>query len=208
MPIEGIEQLIQGEVETTAEARQKFSRDASIFEVTPEAILYPKDVADLKALITHVSERRRAGVNVSLSARNGGTCMSGGSLTESYVVNMSRYFNRISPVDTVNRKLTVQGGVMHLEVEKATHPLGLYFPPYTSSHDICGIGGMIGNNASGEKSVKYGPTSSNVKRLKAVLSDGNEYEFGPLTATEVAAKRRLPGFEGELYRGVTKGKYS
>ncbi len=93
---------------------------------------------------------------------------------------------------------------MHIDVEKATHPHDLLFASYTSSRDICGIGGMIGNNASGEKSLKYGPTSANIKRLKVMLSDGEEYEFGPLTPKQLEAKKKLPTFEGKLYREMTK----
>jgi FAD/FMN-containing dehydrogenase len=145
---------------------------------------------------------RQQGQYVSLTARNGGTCMSGGPLTQSIVVDMS-HFNHIGEIDTKHRSVRVQGGVMHIDIEGATHPHKLLFAPYTSSRDICGIGGMIGNNASGEKSVKYGPTSSNVSSIRAMLSDGEVYEFGPLSVEELAKKKELPTFEGKLYREVT-----
>lgn len=199
-----IKSVIKGEVDTSTAARKAYSRDASIFEVTPAAILHPRDAKDLQRIVRYVTERRQEGADISMSIRNGGTCMSGGSLTESYMVDMSRHFNHIYPVDVRGRDVRVQGGVMHIDVEKATHPKGLLFAPYTSSRDICGIGGMLGNNASGEKSIKYGPTSANVKRLKVMLSDGNEYDFGPLTPKQVEAKKQLPTFEGKLYREMTK----
>lgn len=195
---------IQDKIDTTDEARHTYKRDASIFEVLPSGIAYPQDTAELQRLVVHISKRRQTDPAVSLTARNGGTCMSGGSLTKGYIVDMSRHFNHIEPVDLEGRSVWVQGGVMHKALEEATHPHGLYFAPYTSSHDICGVGGMLGNNASGEKSVKYGPTSANVGRIKVVLSDGEQYEFGPLSASEVAKKRQLPTFEGHLYREVTQ----
>lgn len=198
-----ITHIIKGEVSTSSAVRKTYSRDASIFEVTPSAVIYPKDVRDLSALVHYVSERNREGIDVSITARNGGTCMSGGSLTESYIVDMSRHFDHIGAVDVRGRDVWVQGGVMHLDLEKATHPHGLFFAPYTSSRDICGVGGMLGNNASGEKSVKYGPTSQNVERVKVMLSDGEVYEFGPLTARQLEQKKRLPSFEGKLYREMT-----
>ncbi len=201
---EAIKLIMEGEVDVSSPTLKKYSTDASIFEVTPTAVIYPKNIADLSVLVHFVSEKRREGVSVSLTPRAGGTCMSGGPLTQSYVVDLTRYFNSIDKVDTTTRTVWVESGVMYVDIEKATHHLDLFFAPYTSSRDICGIGGMIGNNASGEKSVKYGPTSSNIKRIKVLLSDGNEYEFGPLTVTELEKKKALPTFEGKLYREVTK----
>jgi FAD/FMN-containing dehydrogenase len=202
--MDDIKQVIRGEVDASSAARRTYSHDASIFEVTPMAVLYPRDTRDLSKIVHYVTERRLEGVDVSITARNGGTCMSGGSLTESYVVDMSRHFNHIGAVDVHGRDVWVQGGVMHIDIEKATHPHKLLFAPYTSSRDICGIGGMLGNNASGEKSVKYGPTSKNVERIKVMLSDGNVYEFGPLTPRQLEQKKRQPDFEGKLYREMTK----
>lgn len=200
---EAIQRVIKGVVDTSDIARKKASQDASIFEVMPEAVVTPVDADDIKSLVKYAVQQTRDGRKVSLTARNGGTCMSGGPLTESYVVNM-KHLNGIGAVDTAGYTLRVQGGVMHRHIEEVTHPLGLLFAPYTSSHEICGIGGMIGNNASGEKSIKYGATSKNINELKVVLSDGQEYTFGPLTRAEVEAKKRQPDFEGRLYRGVTE----
>lgn len=199
-----IGQLISGELDSSPTTRQKYSHDASIFEVAPSAVIYPKNVSDLKALVHYLTTQKKQGKSVSLTARNGGTCMSGGPLTESYVLDMSRHFNHIGSVNTHAKTVWVQGGVMHIDLEKAVHPKGLYFAPYTSSRDICGIGGMIGNNASGERSIKYGATSKNVEKIHVLLSDGNKYEFGPLTAHQVEAKKHQPDFEGEIYRQMTK----
>lgn len=202
--MEDLKKVIRGDVDISSAALKAYSHDASIFEVTPSAIVYPKNTTDLSRLIHYVTERNMEGADVSITPRNGGTCMSGGSLTEGYMVDMSRYFTHIGEVDKTGRTLWVQGGVMHIDAETKATEAGLLFAPYTSSRDICGIGGMIGNNASGEKSVKYGPTSENVKNLKVMLSDGEEYSFGPLTARQVELKKHLPTFEGKLYREVTK----
>lgn len=198
-----IKKLIKGSVETDKTVLHKNSRDASIFEVMPSGVITPQDSSDIQALVKYAVQQARDGNKISLTARNGGTDMSGGPLTEGYVLNMN-HLNGMGVVDVAGRTLRVQGGVMHKHIEEATHPLGLLFAPYTSSHLICGIGGMIGNNASGEKSIKYGATSKNINSLKTVLSDGNEYEFKPLTRAEVEEKKRQPDFEGRLYRGVTE----
>ncbi|HEU4830899.1 MAG TPA: FAD-binding oxidoreductase, partial [Candidatus Saccharimonadales bacterium] len=179
-------------------------RDASIFEVVPKGIIAPRYVSDITNLVQYASKKTRAGQYTSLTVRAGGTDMSGGPLTEGLVVDLTKYLNRVGEVDTVNRRVRTQGGAWHRDVEAATHPLGLLFGPYTSSHQICTIGGMVSNNSSGEKSVKFGATSDNVDRLSVVLSDGNEYEFGPLTRAELEAKKAQPDFEGEVYRRITR----
>lgn len=192
---------LKGEINTDDATRQRYSRDASIFEVLPMGVIAPKDASDLKILVDMATKLAAQGRPISFTARNGGTDMSGGSLTTGWVLDM-KHFNQVSPVDVYHKRIKVQGGVMHRDVEKATNAKGLYFAPYTSSHDICGIGGMIGNNASGEKSLRHGPTSHNIDRLKVLLSDGNEYEFGPLTRKQLADKLTQTDFEGDLYRGV------
>lgn len=192
-----------GSVDVSAEARQKASRDASIFEVTPAGIIAPKDVESIKAVVRWANDEVEAGNPVTFAARVGGTCMSGGSLTQGYILDLKQHFNHVGDVDAQARTIRTQSGAMHIAVETLAKNAGLLFAPYTSSRDICGIGGMLGNNASGEQSIKYGPTSSNVNEVKVVLSDGNEYTFGPLTRKEVEAKKQLPTFEGEIYRHVT-----
>lgn len=196
--------LFNGEVDTTEETRKKASRDASIFEVTPAGVISPRDVTDIQAVVRWANEQAESGNPVTLAARVGGTCMSGGSLTQGYILDLKTHFNYVGDVDTDARTITTQTGAMHLAVETAVKERGLLFAPYTSSRDICGIGGMLGNNASGEQSIKYGPTSDNVQSLKVVLSDGNEYEFGPLSRAEVEAKKRQPTYEGHVYRELTK----
>lgn len=195
---------LKGEIRTDSATRAAFSRDASIFEVVPQGVIAPKDADDLKTLVVMATKLAVQGRPTSFTARNGGTDMSGGSLTEGWVLDMNKHFNTVREIDDYHKRVRVGGGAMHRDVEKAARTKGLYFAPYTSSHEICGIGGMIGNNASGEKSLRHGPTSRHVDRLKVVLSDGNEYEFGPLTHRQLNEKLRQPGFEGDLYRGIVR----
>lgn len=193
-----------GDIDISDEARQLVARDASIFEVIPQGVIAPKDTNDIKATVLWANAQAEAGHAVTLAARVGGTCMSGGSLTEGYVIDLKRYFQYVGEVDRTSRTIQTQTGAMHLAVETKAKEAGLLFAPYTSSRDICGIGGMLGNNASGEQSIKYGSTSNNVAEVKVVLSDGNEYTFGPLSRAALADKLQQADFEGEIYRGVTR----
>lgn len=195
--------VFNGQVDTSESTRASVSRDASIFEVKPQGVIYPRDVDDIKSVVLWANSHAEAGRLVTIAPRVGGTCMSGGPLTEGYVLDLKKYLNNIGSVDIASRTITVQSGAMHIDVESKVAACGLLFAPYTSSRDICGIGGMLGNNASGEQSIKYGATSDNVNNVSVVLADGNEYSFGPLSRKEVEQKKQQPDFEGEIYRRVT-----
>lgn len=192
-----------GEISISEHARKKVSRDASIFEVMPAGVIAPRDSEDIRTVVAWAVRSTESGEPINFAPRVGGTCMSGGPLTQGYVLDLKKFYNRIGEVDKVSRTIHVQSGAMHVDVEKKAHESGLLFAPYTSSHEICGIGGMIGNNASGEQAIKYGSTSKNVGTLKVVVGDGNEYTFGPLSRQEVELKKQLPTYEGEIYRRMT-----
>lgn len=195
-------QSFNGDISVSEQVRKAHSRDASIFEVMPAGVISPRDTDDIRTVVQWAVRAAEEGRRVTITPRVGGTCMSGGSLTEGYILDLKTHYNKVGSVDTIARTIRTQTGAMHLAVESKATDAGLLFAPYTSSRDICGIGGMIGNNASGEKSIRYGATDKNIQELKIVLSDGNEYTFGPLSRREVEAKKQLPTYEGEVYRQV------
>ncbi len=143
--------------------------DASIFKVIPKGVYFPKNVSDIVELVKGV------GPGENISVRAGGTCMTGGSLTEGYIMNLTKYMNKVE-IDPSAQTATVETGAYFRDIEEAAKVHGLMFAPYPSSHLIAGIGGMIGNNASGEKSLRFGATIDNVLSLEVVLSDGEVIE--------------------------------
>lgn len=199
---------IRGEVMADEATRAKYARDASLFEVTPEAVVYPKDAEDVKALVRYAAERAKEGEKISLTARGGGSCMSGGPLTESLVLDFTKHMNHVLEVgDRINKGggppegyATAEPGCFYRDFEKATLGKGYLMPAYPASREMCALGGMVGNDAAGEKTLKYGKVHDFVTKLKAVCADGNEYELKPLTMRELAAKESLGTFEGEVYR--------
>jgi FAD/FMN-containing dehydrogenase len=179
--------------------KKAYSTDASIFSVIPEGVLFPKSSMDIMQL---VRANKRLEAPHTLTVRAAATCMSGGSLNEGIIIDVTRHLTGISVVDTVHNTITVESGVMFKDIEAALLPHRLMFPPYTSSKNLCSIGGMLGNNASGELSVRYGATIDWVESIDVVLFDGNLYTFGELTEGEWEIKQHLQGLEGELYRLV------
>src|SRR3989338_5547738 len=93
-----IKQRIQGDVYADDETRNRYSHDASIFEMKPSIVVFPKNPDDIKALVRFVSEKKSEMPALSLAARAAGTCMSGGPLTESISVVFTKYFTNIGEV--------------------------------------------------------------------------------------------------------------
>ena len=174
-----------------------FSTDASIFQVTPQAVAFPKSADDIGALVRFASGKDG---KVWLTARGGGSDMSGGAVGESIIVDTTKYLNRILQVG--KRRATAEPGTMYEAFEGATLAKGLIMPSYPASRSLAAIGGMVANNAGGEKSLSYGQTKDYVHSVRAVLADGNEYEFGPLHRDELNAKLEQQDLEGEIYRKI------
>lgn len=192
---EELSSIIEGEVEYSDDILERYSRDASIFKILPNAVVYPSSVSDISKLVRYAREKNGS---VSLTVRSGGTCMSGGPLTESVVVDVNRHLNRILSVQ--QDSAVTEPGAYYREFEKKTLEHNLLMPSYPASRDICTVGGMVNNNAGGEKSLAYGKTSEYVTQIKAVLADGNEYTLRALSKSELEEKIHEDTFEGKLYR--------
>lgn len=201
-----LKKRIKGEVQTDQAVLDHFSHDASIFEVRPAVVVAPKDVADVKALVRFAKEARAHGEMVSLAPRGAGTCMSGGSLTDSILVDMAPHFNHIHDIVLSEDKNTGYGvtepGVFYRDFDAETKRRDLFMPSYPASREIASVGGMVGNNAGGEKTPAYGKTENFLLELKVVLADGEEYAIKPLSMAELEAKMKEDTFEGRLYKNI------
>jgi FAD/FMN-containing dehydrogenase len=193
-----LKKVIKGEVTDDEAVLKKHSRDASIFEITPSVVVAPKDSADIQALVKFVSEQKDMDKNISLTPRSGGTCMSGGSLTTSISMDMTKHFNQI--IDVTPEFGVVQPGVYYRDFDKETKRQDRMMPSYPASRELCTVGGMVGNNAGGEKTLSYGKTENYLLELKVVLADGKEYVIKPLSQKDLEIKMKLRTFEGKLYK--------
>lgn len=190
-----IPKAFKGDIDSSEATLEKHSEDTSIFKIRPRMVVYPKDADDLGILVRYAEEEKGA---VSLTARSAGTDMSGGPLTDSIVVNFTRYFNRISHVEKTHA--TVQPGVYYRDFEKATLRLNAILPSYTASKDLNTLGGMVANNSAGERSLTYGKTERYTREIKVVLRDGAEYTFHKLSRAELELKKAQNNQEGDIYR--------
>lgn len=187
----------EGEILTDEKSLIPYENDTSLFELRPALAVKPDGVDDIKKLVSFVSDKKDTDPSLSLTARAAGTGMAGGALSDSIVVDVCN-MNHIKSVST--ERAVVEPGVFYRDMDTATKEKGVIMPSFPASRNLCAVGGMTGTNASGEMTLTYGSTENWVKRLKVVLSDGNEYEFGPLTVAELEEKKKLQTFEGDIYR--------
>jgi len=193
-----LKKRIKGEVLDDEKTLTKYSTDASLFRIKPRVVVFPVDVDDIKAIVKFVAENKSEDPSLSLTVRSGGTDMSGGTLTESIVIDVNRHLNQIKEVgDTY---AVVEPGMYYRDFEKETLRKNLIMPSYPASREICTVGGMVANNAGGEKTLTYGKTEDYVDQVKMVLCDGNEYLFKPLDKEGLSQKMKLGTVEGEVYR--------
>ncbi len=116
---------------------------------------------------------------VPFVARGSGTGLSGGALPrpDGVLIVMTR-LKRILDIDIPNRRITVEPGVLNLEVSQAVAGDGCYYAPDPSSQVICSIGGNLAENSGGAHCLKYGFTVHHVLGVEAVLPDGELVRLG------------------------------
>jgi FAD/FMN-containing dehydrogenase/Fe-S oxidoreductase len=188
---------VSGEVRFDDTSRGLYSTDASHYQIRPLGVVLPRTIDDLTVAVQIASD-----LSVPITARGGGTSLSGQSIGPGIVLDCSKYLTAIGEVDVANRRVRVQPGVVLDHLNRALAPHGLMFGPDVATANRATLGGMIGNNSAGARSVVYGQTVDHVRALTAVLSDGTRAEFAPLSGPEHERKLELRTREGDAYRAA------
>ena len=162
-----------GDVRFDAFTRGRYATDASHYQIMPLGVVTPRSAADAEgALAVCRSE------GVPVTPRGGGTSQAGQTVNRSVILDCSRYLNRIIDIDAADRRCLVEPGIVLDELNRALRPHGLWFPVDISTASRATIGGMVGNNSCGARSLRYGNTRENVLSIDAVLADGTRAHFG------------------------------
>jgi FAD/FMN-containing dehydrogenase len=188
----------KGEFDDSPTALDFYSHDASMFELRPKLVTMPLDATDIEHLVSVVNAHKKQMPELSLTARSAGTCMSGGAINESIIVDFSKHFTSIGKVTATAAE--VQPGVFYRDFEPQTLKHGALMPTFPASRDLATVGGMVNNNSGGEKSLEYGKTEDFVTELQVVFADGIERTVKPLNKAELDMKMKLTDFEGDVYR--------
>ena len=189
--------------ETTAElrfdppARWLYATDASLYQVEPVGVVLPRTVDDLAASVRIAAEE-----GVPIVPRGAATSLSGQTIGEGLILDLSKHLNRVGIVDRDRMTVKVEPGVVLDRLNAHLRPLGLMFGPDVSTSDRATLGGMIGNNSAGARSLKYGKVVDHVRSLDVVLDDGSRATFGPVPADELDAMCSRKDRVGQIHSSV------
>lgn len=177
------QQHFEGDIESSYAARLSLSTDNSVYQQLPQAILFPKNIADIVRL-TKLAQRE-AFLSLTFTPRGGGTGTNGQALNNNIVVDLSRHMNQILDINVQERWVRVQSGVVKDQLNQYLKPFGLFFSPELSTSNRATIGGMINTDASGQGSLRYGKTSDHVLELRSVLINGDILQTEPISSVTI-----------------------
>ncbi|MDR3711795.1 MAG: FAD-linked oxidase C-terminal domain-containing protein [Puia sp.] len=190
-------QDFEGELYDDTTMRTLYATDASAYREMPLAVAIPRTLEDIRKLIAFAHTEK-----TSLIPRTAGTSLAGQVVGSGIVVDVSRNFTKILELNTEERWVRVQPGVIRDELNAFLKPHGLLFGPETSTANRAMIGGMVGNNSCGSNSVVYRSTREHLLEVRALLSDGTEAVFTSLDPDAFHAKCEGTGLEANLYRSI------
>lgn len=192
-----LQRHVAGEIRFDEPSRHLYATDASLYRVLPLGVVIPRTRDDLITTVQIAGE-----LQVPITARGGGTSLSGQSIGPGIVIDCSKYLNRILDLDPVRGRVRVEPGVVLDHLNQTLAPRGWMFGPDVATASRATLGGMIGNNSAGARSVVYGKTDDHVLGLDMILADGSAVAFSSLARPEYLRKLELRTREGDVYRTV------
>jgi FAD/FMN-containing dehydrogenase/Fe-S oxidoreductase len=189
-----------GDMSSSEADRTVFSTDNSVYQIPPQAVIFPHGIDDIALTMRLASEGRFA--SIVLAPRGGGTGTNGQSLTGGLMIDLSKYMNAILEMNIEERWVRVEAGVVKDQLNAALAPHGLFFTPELSTSNRATIGGMINTDASGQGSVIYGKTRNHVLELTSVFAGGEIWRSHPIEAEELRSIQERNDIVGAVHRVV------
>ena len=191
-----------GDIELGYADRTVLATDNSIYQLLPEGVIYPRSTSDLSIVLTQAAKLQFH--QVVLSPRGGGTGTNGQSLTTGFMVDTSRYMNRVLEINTEERWARVQAGTVKDYLNELAAREGLFFAPELSTSNRATVGGMVNTDASGQGSVVYGKTRHHVLELTSVLADGTVWNSSAIRDDELDKLCQREDAVGRIHQTVRK----
>ncbi len=192
---------LEGEVRFDDGSRALYATDGSNYRQVPIGVVIPRHVED----VLHTVEICRD-LGAPLLSRGGGTSLAGQCCNVAVVLDMSKYLNRVLDVDPDKKLARVQPGTVLDDLRKLTKKeYGLTFGPDPATHNHCTLGGMIGNNSCGIRSVLAAfegggaRTSDNLAELEVLTYQGDRFRVGATSEDDLAGIIQAGGKRGEIY---------
>lgn len=194
------QQGFTGDTATSYADRLTMATDNSIYQLLPDAVLFPRSTSDV-ALITRLAAEARF-ASLVFTPRGGGTGTNGQALNQGIIVDMSRYMNRIIEINPEEGWVRVEAGVIKDQLNQFLKPYGFFFAPELSTSNRATLGGMINTDASGQGSLVYGKTSDHVLGLRAVLLGGDILDTQAMPVALAETLGQASTAIGRIYKTV------
>jgi len=190
---------IKGEVLTDNYSIGMYSTDASIYQIRPIGIVLPKDNPDVKQAVALAYE-----FNITILPRGGGTSLAGQTVGKSLILDFSKYMNSILEINVADKWARVQPGIARDDLNAILKAHGLHFAPDPATSSRANVGGMVGNNSSGTKSILFGKTVDHVLEADILLADGTELHLENCTPETYRKKALQNNREGDIYKSFAQ----
>lgn len=191
-----------GDIDTRYATRLSVATDNSVYQLLPDAVVFPKSLEDVCACARLLGEPRHTAVTAV--PRGGGTGTNGQALSPGIVIDLSRHLNRILETSNEGRTVRLEPGVVLDDLNRSLKSGDLFFAPTLSPSSRATLGGMISTNASGKGSRIYGRTADHVLELKLVVVGGQVLRVREVTLAEATQLSKMDSVEGRLYGTVLR----
>ena len=188
---------LSGELHLDAGTRGIYATDASNHQIIPLAVALPKNPNDVHRILEFARDHK-----TPLLPRGGGTSLAGQTVGRAIIIDFSKYLSGIIELNTSEKWVRVEPGIVLDELNAILKNDGLIFPPDPATSSRANVGGMIANNSSGTKSILYGKTSDHVLELEVLLPNGKTIITKAMSPADFRAKAEMNTQEGKLYAGV------
>jgi FAD/FMN-containing dehydrogenase/Fe-S oxidoreductase len=173
--INELDRALKSHVRTDEVTRYLYSTDASIYQIQPIAVIYPKDVEDIHAAIEILGDYQ-----IPVLPRGAGSSLAGQSIGPAVILDLSRFMRRKLQINPDNHSVIVDPGVTLAEINAAASPHQLKFGPDPASADRATVAGSIANNATGAHSILYGMAADHLLSVDVIMADGRKEKFAPV----------------------------
>ncbi len=177
--------------------RLLYSTDASIYQMMPLGVAWPKDTSQVSAAVEIAAEHQ-----IPILPRGGGSSLAGQAIGQALILDFSRYMDQITAFDPQQRSVEVQPGVVLGSLNKWLKKHQLAFGPDPASAERATMGGVLGNNGTGAHSILYGMAHDHLLEAETVLSDGSTIRFASLHEEQLSSLGQRSTLAGRIYRGI------
>ena len=189
---------IRGDLRFDAMTRGLYATDASMYEIMPLAVVVPRAVEDVQAVIEEAVRR-----DIPVLPRGGGSSLAGQTVGAAVVVDFSKHLDAVLELNEEERWVRAQPGIV---IDELNAWIGarsnMMIGPDPASSNRATLGGIVGNNATGTHSILYGNVVNHIRSVRAILADGSQADFGAVSEDVWAQRSRMAGLEGTIYAGI------